>query len=161
MIMDKITIRRAGVEDCETVLRLTDQLFTELSHTPPIADFVHSAAFCTGVLKNGYLVLLAVDRKGRVAGILTMDEGVSLYARGRFGIIREFYVVPVMRSKGIGSALLQEAKALAQEKGWKRIEVTSASREDHSRPYSFYIREGFREMGPRLIRTDLPRGIVA
>ncbi len=149
--MDEIRIRLASLEDAEMVLRLTSQLFTELNHLPQVAHSGELAAFCKNLFNSHeYLVLLALDPNAHAAGILTLNQGISLYAAGRFGIIREFYVVPEMRSKGVGSALLRTAKGLAKDKGWKRIEVTLPSKEDHSRTFSFYIREDFREIGPRL-----------
>ncbi len=96
-----------------------------------------------------------MDSKGLVAGILTLSEGISIYSGGRFGVIREFYVVTNMRSRGIGKALLEKAKEFSQNKGWKRIEVTPPSKEKHLRTYAFYAREGFREIGPRLKYEDL------
>ena len=142
--------------DAEAVSSLTRELFAELGHIPPITDFNRSAAFCKDILKNDeYVVLLATDPKGVVAGILTLSEGISIYAGGRFGVIREFYVVPKMRSKGIGKALLEKAKEFLHNKGWKRIEVTLPPKEEHFRTYTFYAREGFREIGPRLKYEDL------
>ena len=151
-----LTIRKALIDDADTVSRLARELFLELGHTPPIADFKQSVAFCKDMLeKDEYLVFLAVNSKGFADGILTMNEGVSIYAGGRFGVIREFYVVPEIRSRGVGKALLERAKEFSRSKGWRRIEVTPPSKDDHIRTYSFYTREGFREIGPRLKYEDL------
>jgi GNAT superfamily N-acetyltransferase len=146
-----LIIRKAAIGDAEIVSKLTKELFEEVGHIPSITDFNQSVAFCKDILENDeYVVLLAIDSKGLIAGILTLSEGISIYAGGRFGVIREFYVVPKMRSKGIGKALLEKAKEFSQNKGWKRIEVTPPSKEKHLRTYDFYAREGFREIGPRL-----------
>ncbi len=152
----EINIREAVVEDSETISRLTRELFAELGHIPPIADREQSAAFCRDILgKDEYAVFLSLDRQGVVTGLLTMSEGISIYAGGRFGVIREFYVAPEMRSKGIGKALLESAKRYCKSREWKRIEVTPPSKEAHFRTYRFYAREGFREIGPRLKRENL------
>jgi GNAT superfamily N-acetyltransferase len=144
------------IEDVETVSRLTKELFSELGHTPPIADLKQSAQFCKEIIdRDDYFVFLAVSSKGSAEGILTLSEGISIYAGGRFGVIREFYVVPEMRSKGIGKALWQRIKEFSRSKGWKRIEVTPPSKEKHMRTYSFYMREGFCEVGPRLKYENL------
>ena len=151
-----ITIRKGVIEDAATVSRLTKELFLELGHILPFADLHESMAFCKNILgKDDYTVFFAVDSEGFVGGILTLSKGISIYAGGRFGIIREFYVVPEMRSRGVGKALLEKAKEYGQSAGWKRIEVTPPSKEDHIRTYAFYIREGFREIGPRLKYEDL------
>lgn len=156
MVKGALRIRKAVIRDAETVLRLIKELFAELGHIPPTTDFNQSLAFCKDILESDeYVVLLAMDSKELVAGILTLSEGISIYAGGRFGVIREFYVVPKMRSKGIGKALLGKAKEYSQNKGWRRIEVTPPSKEKHFRAYTFYAREGFREIGPRLKYEDL------
>ena len=150
------TIRKAVIRDAEAVSRLTRELFAELGHIPPITDFKQSVAFCKDILEDDkYVVLLASDSKGLIAGTLTLSEDISIYAGGRFGVIREFYVVPNMRSKGIGKALLEKAKEFSRNKGCKRIEVTLPSKEKHFRTYTFYTREGFQEIGPRLKHEDL------
>jgi GNAT superfamily N-acetyltransferase len=156
MMNSTFTIRKAVIEDVETVSKLTKELFSELVHLPPITDFNQSVAFCKDILEDDeYVVLLAMDSKGLVAGVLTLSEGISIYAGGRSGVIREFYVTPNMRSKGIGKALLEKAKEFSQNKGWKRIEVTLPSKEKHFRTYAFYTREGFSEIGPRLKYENL------
>jgi len=158
MMKSAFTIRKAVIGDAETVSRLTRELFAELGHMPPINDLNQSVAFCKDILENDkYVVLLAVDSKGLVTGILTLNEGISIYAGGRFGVIGEFCVLPTMRSKGLGKALLEKAKEFSQSKGWKRIEVTPPSKEKHFRTYAFYTREGFREIGPRLKYEEEPR----
>jgi GNAT superfamily N-acetyltransferase len=121
MMNSALTIRKAVVGDAETVSRLVKELFAELGHIPPLADFNQSVAFCKDIPENDeYVVLLATNSKMLVAGILTLSEGISIYAGGRFGVIREFYVVPNMRSKGIGKALLEKAKEYEHKNGWKR-----------------------------------------
>jgi GNAT superfamily N-acetyltransferase len=150
-----VTIREALFEDSETVSGLTRELFLELDHTQPIADLKQSAQFCKEIIeKDDYFVFLAVSSKGSAEGIITLSEGISIYAGGKFGVIREFYVVPEMRSRGIGKALWYKTKEFSRSKGWKRIEVTPPSKEKHMRTYSFYAKEGFREIGPRLKYED-------
>lgn len=151
-----LTIRRALIEDVETVSRLTKELFSELGHTPPIADLNQSVAFCKNILeKDEYVAFLAVGSKGLAVGIPTLSEGIAIYAGGRFGVIREVYVVPEMRSRGVGKALWEKAKEFARSKGWRRLEVTPPPKEKHGRTYSFYMREGFCEVGSRLKYENL------
>jgi len=151
-----LTIRRALIEDAETVSRLTKELFSELGHTPLIADPNQSVTFCKNILeKDEYVVFLAVDSKGLAGGIITLSEGIAIYAGGRFGIIREFYVMPEMRSGGVGKALWERVKNFARSKGWRRLEVTPPHKEKHGRTYSFYAREGFCEVGSRLKYENL------
>ncbi|MGA2733901.1 MAG: GNAT family N-acetyltransferase [Syntrophobacteraceae bacterium] len=151
-----MTIRRALTKDAETVSRLSRELFAELGHQPPFADFNQSVVFCHDILeKDEYLAFLAFDEKDFASGIITLSEGISIYAGGRFGVIRELYVVPEMRCKGVGNALLEKARELAKSRDWRRIEVTLPSKDKWTRTYSFYAREGFKEIGPRLKYENL------
>ncbi len=151
-----VTIREAISEDSEMVSELTANLFIELDHKQPIDDLKQATQFCKEIIeKHDYFVFLAVSSSGSAEGILTLSESISIYAGGKFGVIREFYVVPKMRFRGIGKALWYKTKEFSRSKGWKRIEVTPPSKEKHMRTYSFYAREGFREIGPRLKYEDL------
>ncbi len=143
-------IRKARIQDAEAVVKLTGELFRELGHVPPLGEKL-SVLLCRDLLeRNSYTALVAESPDRQIRGVLTLSEGVSIYAGGKFGIIREFYVVPEMRSKGIGKALLEDAKKFMQERNWMRIEVTEAPKEKYPRTHQFYIREGFHEVGPRL-----------
>lgn len=151
-----VTIKRGTIEDVDNLLHLTKKLFDEIGHQFPIADNDQAKAFCRNLLKNeDYVVFIASDSKDSVYGIITLNEGVSVYAGGTFGIIREFYVIKQKRSAGIGRALLHKAVEFARSKGWRRLEVTPPHREEWPRTYNFYIREGFVEIGPRLKLENL------
>ena len=81
-------------------------------------------------------------------GILTLVESLAIYAGGRIGVVNELYVVPDFRSEGVGKLLLDEAKELAEARGWLRLEVTTPG-EDYAKTLRFYEREGFMPIGPR------------
>lgn len=148
-------VRKALIDDASTVAAHIRDLFLELGHTPPLASFDESVTLCRQVLEKGeYTVFLAIPSNGLADGILSLSEGVSIYAGGRFGIIREFYVVPEMRSRGIGKALWEKVKEFSRDRGWTRIEVTPPSKKEHIRSYNFYAKQGFREIGPRLKYED-------
>ena len=65
-----------------------------------------------------YSVLLARDGiRPEPLGFLALYESFALYAEGSFGTIPEFFVRPAHRSRGVGTALLSEAKRVGQAKG--------------------------------------------
>ncbi len=145
-----MTIRRAIEEDAEAVLSLTKRLFSELDHQLPMGD-EESLSYCKRVLRGHEYIVFISDGPDREAnGVLTMSESLSIYAGGKFGIIEEFYVVPKMRSGGVGKELLKRAKAFGKDNGWKRIEVTLPDKATWPRTHNFYTRELFKEIGPRL-----------
>jgi len=145
------TIRRASFGDVDVVIKLSKQLFAELGHPFPFSENDRLISFCKNLLKNkDYIVFLSFDSQNSACGMITLSEALSIYAGGNFGVIREFYVIPEMRSSGIGKALLNAAKEFGRSKGWMRIEVTPPHKDNWTRTYNFYQREGFIEIGPRL-----------
>jgi GNAT superfamily N-acetyltransferase len=148
-------IRRAIEEDALSVMQMTKRLFDDLHHHPFLSDDEY-LGFCKNILKQGgYIVLLSEKPEGDATGILTMTESQSIYAGGMFGIIQEFYVIPEMRSRGVGKALLKRAREYGKNTGWKRIEVTPPGKSKWPRAYSFYCRELFKEIGPRMKLENL------
>ncbi|HUX40351.1 MAG TPA: GNAT family N-acetyltransferase [Rectinemataceae bacterium] len=87
---------------------------------------------------------------GAYVGVITITEAFALYAGGRYGIINEMYVKPGFRSVGLGSLLVDAAKSLGRQRGWRRIDVTAPESERWDRSRRFYEREGFRFTGPKL-----------
>ena len=103
-----------------------------------------------------YSVLLA--REGvqpEPLGFLALYESFALYTEGVYGTIPEFYVRPAHRSKGVGAALMAEAKRLGQSRGWRRIEVTTPPLPQFDRTMAFYQREGFSISGGRKLKLEL------
>jgi GNAT superfamily N-acetyltransferase len=146
-----VTIKRAKDKDADIVLELSKKLFAELGHPFPSFKNDSAMSFCKNLLENGdYIVFLSFDFQNSACGMISLSGAISIYAGGKFGVIREFYVIPEMRSLGIGKMLLQAAKELARSKGWTRLEVTPPHKDQWIRTYSFYMREGFIEIGPRL-----------
>jgi len=93
--------------------------------------------------------LLAFDGRNPV-GLIMLNECAAIYAGGHFGEISELYVSPQHRSKGVAAQLVAEATAVAQNRGWKRLEVGAPSQPEWMRTVSFYLGLGFVEVGPRL-----------
>jgi GNAT superfamily N-acetyltransferase len=150
------TIRRASIGDVDVVIILSKQLFAELGHPFPFSENDHLISFCKNLLKKGdYVVFLSFDYQNSACGMITLNEALSIYAGGNFGVIREFYVIPEIRSSGIGKALLSAAKEFGRSKGWTRIEVTPPHKDKWIRTYNFYMKEGFIEIGPRLKLENL------
>lgn len=128
------------------VAELLANLFAEVGHTltaPEIADI-----FVEMDEDSLHSTLLAFNDDDEAVGILTLVESLGIYAGGRIGVVNELYVVPPYRSEGVGKILLNAAKALAEERGWQRLEVTTPG-EQYEKTLQFYEREGFAPIGPR------------
>jgi len=148
-------IRRATIEDADVILKLSKGLFLELGHRLALGDR-ESLSFCRAMLTNAnYVVFVSNGLHACANGVIALREAFSVYDEGKFGVIREFYVIPEVRSNGIGKALLQKAKEFGRRNGWRSIEVLPPDRSNWPRTYNFYLREGFEEAGAKLQLENL------
>jgi GNAT superfamily N-acetyltransferase len=136
----------ADASHTREVAELLAALFEEVEHSPTAAEV--AAIFEDIEADDRHATLLAIDDDGDAVGVLTVAETLSLYAGGYIGVINELYVVPNYRSEGVGKILLDAAKELAENRSWKRIEVTTPG-DDYTKTLRFYEREGFSRIGPR------------
>lgn len=141
-----ITFRIADEADTHTVSRLLADLYEEVGHSPTASEI--EEIFLQIDSDDFHSTLLALDDDDQVVGILTLVESLAIYAGGRIGVVNELYVVHDYRSEGVGKLLLDEAKELAEARGWLRLEVTTPG-EDYTKTLRFYEREGFLPIGPR------------
>ncbi len=145
----QLSIARATEEHADVVAMLLHDLLNELAdgNGPTFSELQEAAERLLG---EGLVVGLIAMSKDDPIGILMLNECAAIYAGGRFGEITELYITPRQRSCGIASMLLTEAKEIARERGWGRLEVGAPAQPAWTRTLSFYLREGFEEVGPRL-----------
>lgn len=148
-----ISVRQAQTSDVGAVAELAHALLSEL--TPPEAEppkIEEVRASVTTLLNKdrGVWAFLAEDERGHIVGVLTLHECASIYAGGRFGEISELFVIPPARSQGVGPELLKEAIRFGHAMEWRRLEVGAPDVPRWNRTVSFYLRNCFEEVGPRL-----------
>jgi GNAT superfamily N-acetyltransferase len=142
-------VRRATVGDVDVVLSLAFRLFAEIDHAVS-AEAAEAAAHELLAKETGFWALVATGEQDEPLGLLTITESAAIYAEGYYGDVQEVYVLPGVRSSGVGRALLKEAVNVARAHNWSRLEVTPASRVTHPAAYAFYVAHGFEETGSRL-----------
>ena len=149
--MIKISVQAAQDKDVAIVSSFVHALLDELSGgKPPAIEGVTEVA---EVILAGSSVITAIAyADDDPVGVMTLNECAAIYAGGKFGEISELYVRPDMRSQGVAQQLLDHAQQEARARGWKRIEVGAPSQPDWHRTLTFYLRNGFDEVGPRLRR---------
>ncbi|MHC4476198.1 MAG: GNAT family N-acetyltransferase [Planctomycetota bacterium] len=146
-----VYIRRATESDAKVTVNLVKALLDELNGTPIEWDTDKAVDLCKEMIGlEDYIVFHSVNDEGEIVGVITIAESESLYAGGKIGIIQELYVVPSMRSQQLGRSLIQKAVEYAHNRKWHRLEVGAPAYPQWSRTKSFYVREGFTEIGPRL-----------
>jgi len=90
-------------------------------------------------------VLLAFDGASdgaRAIGVAYVAFTWTLEHGGRAAWLEELFVVPELRGKGVGGALLQAALDLARARGCHAIDLEVET--DHARAANLYVRAGFR-----------------
>jgi GNAT superfamily N-acetyltransferase len=152
-----IEIRPAAVADAKLVAGMAVALTGEIMAATGTRHFnlepSRTGALCERLLRAGaYVALIARDGATPV-GFAGLCESHALYTEGTFGIIQEFYVVPERRSAGIGTALLEAARAYARSKGWKRLELCTPPLPAFQRSLAFYERNGFEVTGGRKMKS--------
>ena len=129
-----VIIRRAVADDVDRVFELLKQLW-------PDKVFVKEntrAAFRRGLQHDIYICL---EAQGNVAGFCSLSVKNSLWEDGELAHISELVVDHQLRGNGFGTALIQSAIKLAQDRGCKRIELDSAFHRDVA--HEFYETLGF------------------
>jgi GNAT superfamily N-acetyltransferase len=148
-----ISVRQAQSSEVGVVAELVHALLSELTPptaTPPTIDKVRASTVLLLNKDRGVWAFVAEDELGHAVGVLTLHECASIYAGGRFGEISELFVSPPARSEGVGPELLKEAMRFARAREWRRLEVGAPAGTHWNRTVSFYLRNGFEEVGPRL-----------
>lgn len=154
-----IHITQAQQEDAAAVAMLVGELLHEIMASGNDKAFnFHQAdteARARLWLRDGcYSVLLARADDAPI-GFLALYQSYALYTEGIYGTIPEFYIRPAHRSKGVGAALLEQARRLGRSRGWRRLEVTTPPLPQFDWTLAFYRREGFSIAGGRKMKLEL------
>jgi len=137
--MDKpeIQIREAVVKDAPEIARLLFDFNSEYEdETPPLPELTRHAE---RMLREGEMtVLLAGDGPD---GLALLRFRPSVWTEQQEAYLQELYVVPPLRGRGIGEALMQEAIATCRgrDAGW--IELNTGETDVAAR--SLYRKLGF------------------
>lgn len=155
------TIHRATKDQSDTIAILVGELLQEIMDRIGI-DVFHfdleetKARLAEFIEQEKNFVFVAQDNKnGELIGFITVYEGFALYAEGAFGTMAELYVRPAYRSRGIGKMLIQSVKEFGNDRGWKRLEVTTPPLPQFDETLAFYEREGFEISGGRKLKKVL------
>jgi GNAT superfamily N-acetyltransferase len=147
--MAGIEIRAARPDEVERLIPLYEWLFAPPGSVPPQWDQRRAAvALGEAIGSHDACVLVAVEqdtglgreaeeaRGGALVGFCTAYQDLHSVRFGYRAWIEDLAVDPERRSRGIGKALLDAAKAWARERGATHLELDSAeSRRDAHRFY--------------------------
>jgi ribosomal protein S18 acetylase RimI-like enzyme len=148
--MSSIRIRRAGPEDAAAIAQLLHDFNTE--YAEPTPGVVALTEYSRRMLDAGEMaVLLAGDRP---AGISLIRFRTCVWTGGPEAHLQELYVVPPLRGRGIGRALLEATMETAHEAGASGIDLNTATTDTVARTLyescGFTNREGSPD-GPSML----------
>lgn len=129
-------VHQAGVSDATTLGRLLFDFNTEFGTPTDPAD-VLAARFARILGLDGVMALLA----GQSDGFALVTLRPAIWFDGPVAQLEELYVVPDLRDRGIGTALLARARMLAREQGAPEMQLNVDENDVDTR--RFYQRHGF------------------
>jgi ribosomal protein S18 acetylase RimI-like enzyme len=139
----EIQIREATVEDAAAIARLLHDFNTEYEEeTPPVGELTRHAQ---RMLRKGEMtVLLAGEGPD---GLALLRFRPSVWTEKLEAYLQELYVVPDLRGRGIGQALMEAILATCRDRGAAWIELNTGETDVAAR--GLYRKFGFtNEEGP-------------
>jgi ribosomal protein S18 acetylase RimI-like enzyme len=140
----EIQVRRAGVEDAPDIARLLHDFNTEFSEpTPAVEELTETVR---ALLVDGEITVLLPEEGPD--GLALLRFRPSLWSADLEAHLQELYVVPSLRGRGIGRALLEAAIEHARKRGADYIDLNTGETDTAAR--ALYESIGFtnREGGP-------------
>ncbi len=142
MEMGGIQIREATVEDAAAIARLLHDFNTEYEEeTPPVAVLTRHAE---RMLREGEMTVLLAGKGPD--GLALLRFRPSVWTEKLEACLQELYVVPDLRGRGIGQALMEAIIATCRDRGAAWIELntgeTDVAARDLYRKFGFTNEEG-------------------
>ena len=129
-------VRRATSADAGILGRLLWDFNTEFESPTDAAD-VLAARFGRLLDRDDVIALIA----GEADGFALVTLRPAIWFDGPVSQLEELYVVPALRDRGIGTAILTEARRLVRQHGSAEMHINVDEIDVHTR--RFYERHGF------------------
>jgi GNAT superfamily N-acetyltransferase len=152
-VTTEATVREAGSADVEPVADAVESLLVELGGRCPERAELESEVRALLDEPEGGSVLIA-EADGEVVGVLSASWQRAIHVPGVYATIQDLWVDEAWRSRGVGAELVEAIASQARGRGVSRLEV-GLPRETFAAiasTESFYRRNGFEQLGPRMRR---------
>lgn len=152
-VATEATVREAGAGDVEAVALAVESLLAELGGRRPERHELETEARALLEDPAGGSVLIA-EADGDVVGVLSASWQRAIHVPGIYATIQDLWVDEAWRSRGVGAELVEAIASQARTRGVSRLEV-GLPRETFAAiasTESFYRRNGFEHLGPRMRR---------
>ena len=144
----KVATRVANESDAQAAFKL----MTDLGY-PGLSYARFSETYSTLLKHPAMTVIVAETDDGEVVGLASVSRRPQLRLTGELITIDELVVSDRARGQGVGGALLNRVKVIAQTARARRLELeTNRARESYRR--AFYIKNGFTEADSAVMRID-------
>lgn len=147
------TVREAGVADAAGVATAVESLLRELGGRCPERSELEAEVRALLDDPAGGSVLIA-EADGGIVGVLSASWQRAIHVPGVYATIQDLWVDEAWRSRGVGAELVEAIASQARARGVSRLEV-GLPRETFAAiasTESFYRRNGFEHLGPRMRR---------
>jgi ribosomal protein S18 acetylase RimI-like enzyme len=146
----EIPVRRAKAQDAGGIARLLHDFNLEFSEpTPSVEDLTPTIA---RLLEEDEIAVLLAGEGPDGLALLRFRPGI--WSAGAEAHLQELYVVPQLRGRGVGRALLEAAIELARERGADGIDLNTGETDTAARrlyeSIGFTNREGSPD-GPAML----------
>ncbi len=131
-------IRPARRRDCTAIAALEARLFDSAFHHKHLEHLVRRDTFCGYVIDCDEIISDAVSQVGYILAQIVADRAEIL----------SFAVIPELRRRGCGHALLERFFCDARDRGVSEVTLEVAS--DNVPALAFYRQHGFTSSGVRL-----------
>jgi GNAT superfamily N-acetyltransferase len=146
-------VREAGAGDVEGVTTAVAGLLDELGgRCPERAALETEVRALLGDPAGGSVLIAEAD--GEIVGLLSASWQRAIHVPGIYATIQDLWVDRAWRSRGVGAELVEAIASQARTRGVSRLEV-GLPRETFAAiasTESFYKRNGFEHLGPRMRR---------
>ncbi|MFP5220055.1 MAG: GNAT family N-acetyltransferase [Actinomycetes bacterium] len=136
------TVRAAGVDDASVVARLLDDFNREFDTATPGVEVLTGRL--RRLLADGVVHALLAGEPPVGLAVVTLRPNV--WYDGPVGLLDELYVVPSLRGRGTGTALLGAAEQLVLDHDGEVLEINVDGDDVDAR--RFYERHGYRKTEP-------------
>jgi ribosomal protein S18 acetylase RimI-like enzyme len=135
-----VTVRRATTTaDIDLVAPLFDSYRQFYGCS---ADLDAAGRFLRHRLERGESVVFVAELEGKGVGFVQLYPTFTSIGARRAWILNDLYVTPEARRRGIGRALMDAARAMAEETGAAWLELATAK--DNARAQALYRSCGYR-----------------
>ena len=139
---DVLCVRVASADEAGEIARLLHDFNTEFGTPSPGARIL--AARLRSLLESPSTFAILAGSPSVAVALLTLRTNV--WYDGHVALLDELYVVPALRGKGIGSAVMERLLATARTSGIDAIEINVDEGDVDAQ--RFYTRHGFRSTEP-------------